>query len=113
VSNMGTLPWLEISDDPISEHAIRALFPHAKGYRFFPDSYERGVGFPTRISQRIRVYVLSGNCSYSIGDEKLTINASEYIDLEAGEYWFEVSGVSGVRLVSVFRLPEKYWDSLN
>jgi hypothetical protein len=100
-------PWNEISDLPISEQLIRELFPFAQGYRFFPSRYDAGVKFPSNIAQPVRLYVLEGECTYSNDAGGTTVKGAEYIDLPPGQYDFEVPVESPVRVMRVFKMPQK------
>lgn len=98
--------WTEVSSEPISEKAIRALYPASKGYRHFPNAYAAGVRFGGDHSRESRVFVLEGACTYCIGDSKVTIRAGEFAELVPGAYQFEASPTHPVRLVTVYGLSE-------
>jgi hypothetical protein len=100
-------PWSEISSQPISEQLVRELFPFDEGYRFFPNRYNAGVKFPASIAQPIRLYVLEGECTYRGAEGAATVKSAEYVDLPRGEYEFEVPTEGPVRLMRVFKMPEK------
>jgi hypothetical protein len=96
--------WSDISSEPISEEAVRALHLPAEKYRLYPNSYGPGVSFPTTVGQPVVLYVLQGRCKYKLGDREVTLQASEFVPLEKGSYSFEVLGSAGVKLVKVFKL---------
>ena len=104
-------PWSEVSGELISKESIRVLYSPAKHFRLFPDSYEPGASFATDIAQPIRVYVVAGSCKYKIGDTHVTLSDSEFIDLQKGQYWFEVLGASAVQVVKVFKVPSSTCNS--
>lgn len=97
--------WTELSERELSEQAIRELFPLEAGYRFYPNRYDAGVGFPSNIGRDVRIYVLEGSATYTHDGTSITLNAGEFADIAAGRYDFETGG-SAVRLVSVYWLPE-------
>lgn len=97
--------WSDISNEPISVEAIRALYVPSEAYRVSPNKYEAGVRCTSRAGLPHLVYVLDGCCKYQLGDRELTLCASEFTSLVKGEYWFEVMGDTEVKLVRVFQIP--------
>lgn len=98
--------WAGVSTGTISKQAILDLHSIEDGFRHFPDSFDAGVKFPGTIARPIRVYVLSGTCSYVLGNLQIWISGGEYVDLLPGEYEFEVGVVAPVTLVRVFKMPD-------
>lgn len=99
--------WSDMSEKIISIESIRNVHPLDDGYRIFPNCYSAGVKFPINISRELRVYVLSGCCRYLINKTRISISDGHYVDLQPGNYEFEVGEFGPVKIVKLFKLPRE------
>ena len=97
--------WSDMSKNSICIESIRDVHPVNDGYRLFPNCYSAGVKFPINIARAIRVYVLSGSCRYLINKTRISISDGHYVDLQPGDYEFEVGESAPVEIVKLFKLP--------
>jgi len=102
-------PWSNVSLDPISEEAIRALHVPNGHFRFSAGTYESGTDF-REIAREHTIYVLSGACSFTNAatGESTNLCAQEFLQLSAGDYRFAATSSQPVRLIKVFLLPEDF-----
>lgn len=106
---MNVCDWSEISDEALSDLAIRAMFQNQAGYRCFSARYKKEPEFSTNFMRSVRVYVLVGGCRYRTGSECAEVAAGQFIDLKHGRYHLQV-GEDGVQLMNVYYLPEMKVD---
>jgi hypothetical protein len=96
--------WSNLSTEPISEDAIRALHQPQKKFKFYLNVIEAGKSFTTKAGHEFVLYVLAGRCRTSLEGHELTLSASELITLEKGSYDFEVLGDEELKIIKVFSL---------
>ncbi len=96
--------WSNLSAEPISEDAIRALHQPQKKFKFYINTIEAGKSFTTNAGHEFVLYVLAGSCKTSLEGIELTLSASELIALEKGSYVFEVLGGEELKIMKVFSL---------
>jgi hypothetical protein len=99
--------WSDISKEPISNDAIRALHlpTETYTYRFSPHEYKSGVRFLETVGMPHLVYVLSGNCKFEYDDQHFPLKTAELAEKGKGKYWFDVVGDEPVKIVNVFQIP--------
>ena len=100
--------WAEISPLDLTLDAIRAMHSPASHYAIRPNRYDAGVAVSGR-SMAGRLYVLEGSCSRTVGPWTAMLRKGMFVDYSAGAYEFKVLGMSEVRLVNVWLLPERLW----
>lgn len=98
--------WTDISNGPMTEEAIRELYPTPLGYRFYPNRYSEGVQFSGVHSREGRMFVFEGGCVYRTEASTVIIHAGEYADLPAGPYEIETLPTSPVRLLVMYKIPQ-------
>jgi hypothetical protein len=96
--------WADVSEDPISEEAIRALYFPPENFRLYVNTHEAGGKFPTKAGHVFVLYVLAGSCKTTLAGSEVSLHASEFIALEKGSYTFDVVGNEELKLVKVFSL---------
>jgi hypothetical protein len=96
--------WSNLSTEPISEEAIRALHQPQKKFKFYVNTIESGKSFTTNAGHEFVLYVLAGSCKTAIEGIDLTLSASEFITLEKGSYVFDVLSDEELKVMKVFRL---------
>ncbi|HEY8100227.1 MAG TPA: hypothetical protein VIF82_05700 [Burkholderiaceae bacterium] len=96
--------WSNLSTEPISEEAIRALHHPQKKFKFYVNTIESGKSFTTNAGHEFVLYVLAGSCKTTIEGIELTLSASELITLEKGSYAFDVLGNEELKVMKVFSL---------
>jgi len=96
--------WADISTEPISEEAIRALHQPEKNFKFYLNTVQAGKSTPTNASHAFDLYVLAGSCKTSLEGIELTLSAPVMISFEKGSYVFEVLGDEELKLMKVFSL---------
>lgn len=101
--------WDEATYGPISLEAIRLQFQPEVRYRVSWNKYPAGASF-NGWSRAGRHYIISGSCRYSIAGHVWDLTAGDFADLPEGDYWFSVTGDSSVEKVSVWELPESFWQ---
>lgn len=102
---MNKRQWVDVSNDEISEKAIRTLYSSVKDYRISPNSYNSGARFAGTFGFPATIYILAGRCKYKLGNDELILQEGEILEIEKGDYAFEVLGDATARLVKVFELP--------
>ena len=103
--------WADVSEELMSEEAIRARHSPAHLFRISPRSYAVNLVTLPTIGVPMVFYVLSGVCRYvedkseQIPKPETIIAEGEFAEIGPGEYTFEVLSQEPVRAISVFRLP--------
>ena len=87
----------------LNEDTIRALYFPANRYRTSRKSFPGGSSFPGAM-RKGTCFILEGKCCYRI-PEPVELNAGQYVEIEEGEYEFEVLGDQEVVLLMVWKLP--------
>ena len=98
--------WADISADPISEEAVRALHLPPENFKVYLNAHEAGKIFPAKAGHAFVLYVLTGSCKITLAESAATLHASEFITLEKGSYTFEAVGNEELKLVKVFSLSD-------
>jgi hypothetical protein len=101
--------WSEVSDEAISLAAIRALHTPKEAYRISPNSYNSSADFVGTLSVPSTIYVLDGSFKYTMNEDAQTLHASEFLEIEPGDFAFKVIGNTSVKIVDVFKLPAQLW----
>ncbi|MGZ3241282.1 MAG: hypothetical protein ACXWJK_13395 [Burkholderiaceae bacterium] len=96
--------WSNLSTEPISEDAIRALHQPQKKFKLYVNTIEAGKSFTTKAGHEFVLYVLTGSCKTAIEGIDQTLSASEFITLEKGSYAFDVLGDEELKVMKVFSL---------
>ena len=96
--------WTDISSEPISEEAIRALHQPNKHFKFYINTVEPGKSLNTNAGHEFMLYILAGTCKTSLEGIELILSSAEYITFEKGSYVFEADGDVDLKLVKVFSL---------
>lgn len=96
--------WSSITNEPMTESAIRAQHQPQKHYKFYVNKIEPEKGFTTKAGHEFVLYVMTGRCSTSLEGLPLVLSACEFITLEKGTYQFEVMGDEELKIMKVFRL---------
>ena len=94
--------WADISADPVSEEAVRALHLPPENFKVYLNAHAAGKSFPVKAGHAFVLYVLAGSCKITLAGSEVTLHASEFITLEKGSYTFEAVGNEELRLVKVF-----------
>ena len=102
--NMNTKNWSDISSDPISEEAIRALHLPQEHFKLYVNTHEPETCFSAKAGHGFVLYVLAGSCKTTVGESEVTLHAAELITLEKGIYEFDVLGSEQLKLMKVFGL---------
>ncbi|MES2933645.1 MAG: hypothetical protein V4805_09180 [Pseudomonadota bacterium] len=102
MANSITKNWSDVSADPISEDAIRALHQPAAHFSVYANVYGSGEKFTLKAGHNFVLYVLIGACRSSIDGQDVQVEAGQLMALDMGSYQFEAVGADGVRLVKVF-----------
>ncbi len=97
--------WSEISNEEMSEESIRKKFDYQRGYRFYPNTYEKGLSMDTLIGWNVRMYVVDGVCTCKQAGQIWEVARGQFIDLVPGDYVFDTSS-SPVHLMRVAYLPQ-------
>ena len=100
--------WNEAAYGPMSLEAVRLLFQPKARYRVSWNKHPAGASF-IGWSRAGRHYIVSGNCTISVGGHSWSLGADDFADLPEGDFSFSVSGDSPVELISVWELPESLW----
>jgi hypothetical protein len=95
--------WSSITDEPLSEAAIRARYPAAK-YRVCAYRYPAWARFNGAM-RRATCYVLSGACRHAFIDVDATVREGEVVELPGGDYSFEVLDDEPLVMVLCWELP--------
>lgn len=99
--------WSELSQESISLEAIRKLHAPPSHFRVSPYRYPAGTAFPGS-ARAGRIYVLSGQCSFIVGDWRAELAPATYADSPSGGFEFQVLGDDAVELVRAWELPELF-----
>ena len=94
--------WSDISDQPLTEAAIRARHPRPR-YRVSARRYPPGARFAGS-SRAGTSYVVSGAVRFDVGAE-VTLRAGELAELPEGRFELEVLGEQPLVLVQCWELP--------
>jgi hypothetical protein len=105
--NLPVRSWSELSCESISLEAIRKLHTPPSHFRISRYQYTAGTALPG-IAHAGRCYVLSGRCSFTVGDWQAEIVSAAYADLPSGSHELLVPGDDPVELVWVWEIPEPY-----
>lgn len=97
--------WSEISTKEISESEIRSSFQSSQGYRLFPNRYHSEPEFFRDFMWPVRIYVISGKCTYRANSESIEVCAGQFVDLPAGRHGIQ-PGENGVSLMQVYHIPK-------
>jgi hypothetical protein len=104
---MVKISWSTLSEQPISEEAIRALHQPQKRYKFYVNKIEPGKSLPTKAGHDFVLYVLTGSCKISVDGIEMILSSSESISLEKGAYLFEALGDEQLKIMKVFSLSSQ------
>lgn len=106
--------WADVSDEALSEEAIRKLHGPPENYRINRRRYEPGVSFSGTFGVECVVYVLSGQCKYVIqpGDEpgadcEHLLSAGDILTVPPCDYRFCTLGDRPAHVVKVLAIPEQ------
>lgn len=102
--NMNPKNWSDISSEPISEEAIRAVHLPQENFKLYINTYEAGKRFSAKAGHAFTLYVLTGSCKTMVGASEVTLHSSEFITLDKGTYTFDVLNNEQLKLVKVFSL---------
>jgi hypothetical protein len=98
--------WSDISNLPISDAAVRDLYPNKAAYRVISNNYKPNQRFGSTKSVPTKIYALAGSCKYILQNaEEIAINESEILELEPNYYFIEIIGDSPFNFVAVCTLP--------
>jgi hypothetical protein len=97
--------WSCLSDEALSEAAVRARFPSEK-YRVSVYRYRSKTRFGG-VMRRGSCHVLAGACRYVFATD-VTIQAGEVAELPGGDYSFEVLGEDELVIVLCWELPFEF-----
>ena len=107
---MKTERWSAISSLVLSEQSVRAMHQPSSHYRISLYTYPAAAQIDGR--QRAgRVYVLSGGCQITMTADVVQLEASEFVDLPAGDYRLQVLGDRECKMVHVWQLPPDFWPA--
>jgi hypothetical protein len=95
---------------PLSVESIEALHQPPEHFRISQRRYPAAKTFQGA-AQAGRHYVLSGGCSFTVGDQTWELRAGDIADIPEGRYEFRVLGDGPAELVSVWELPPGVWVS--
>ena len=101
---MNTKNWSDISSDPISEDAIRALHLPQENFKVYVNTHDAGNRFSAKAGHAFVLYVLAGSCKTMVDGSEVTLHGSEWATLEKGSYTFDVLGNEQLKSVRVFSL---------
>lgn len=101
---LNTQNWSDISSDPISEEAIRALHLPQENFKLYVNTHESGTRFSSKAGHAFVLYVLAGECKITVDESEVDLHAAEFIALEKGSYEFEVLGKEQLKIMKVFSL---------
>lgn len=93
--------WSEVSDEPISEEAIRAMHVPEEMYAFDTQAYSAGQSFTVKAGNDFILYVLSGTCKTTMDSALVQLAEGEFMFLGKGAYQFKPEGAKDVHLVRV------------
>ena len=96
--------WNEALDGPISMDAIRLRHSPDRS-RISENLYPAGAHFNFCVGQPYTLYVLKGSCTCESGAQSIVLEGGELVELERGDYVFEVLGGSDVRVIKAFNIP--------
>jgi mannose-6-phosphate isomerase-like protein (cupin superfamily) len=102
--------WDEAVYGPISLEAVRLQFQPEARYRVSWNKYPEDTSF-NGWSRAGRRYIISGSCRVSVAGQSWDLTAGDFADLPDGDFWFSVSGDSPLELISVWELPESFWQT--
>jgi hypothetical protein len=102
--------WNEGEYGPMSLEAIRLQFQPETRYRVSWNKYPASASFIGWSLAR-RDYIVSGDCTISVAGHSWDLSAGHFADLPEGDFSFSVSGDSPVKLISVWELPESFWQT--
>ena len=94
--------WSALSTNPISEAAIRSLYPPEKKYRVSAYKYPPGASFSNAVGLQHLVFVVEGKFKYAGEGDEIIVGEAEFVSVEVGKYTCKVIGDMPVRLVKVF-----------
>jgi hypothetical protein len=101
--------WDEAAYGPMSLESIRLQFQPEARYRVSWSKYPAGATF-NGWSRAGRRYIVSGSCTISVMDHSWNFSGGDFADLPEGDFLFSVSGSVPVELISVWELPESFWQ---
>lgn len=93
--------WSEVSDEPISEQAVRAMHVPEEIYTFDAQTYPAGQSFTVKAGNDFILYILSGACKTTIESALVQLAEGEFMFLGKGAYQFKHDSAKEVRLVRV------------
>jgi glyoxylate utilization-related uncharacterized protein len=93
--------WSDVSDEPISEEAVRAMHVPEEIYTFDAQTQQAGQSFTLKAGNDFILYVLSGACKTTMDGNLLQLAAGEFLFLGKGAYQFKSDSAGDVRLVRV------------
>jgi hypothetical protein len=94
--------WADVSDEPISEDAIRALHVPEESFKLYSNMYEAGQPFVIKAGHGFVLYVLSGGCKTTLDGLVLQLGAGEFAFLDKGTYQFKALDGEQLKVVRVF-----------
>lgn len=94
--------WSDVSDEPISEEAIRALHVPEESFKLYTNTHAAGEQFTIKAGHAFVLYVLAGECKTTIDGLLLQLAAGEFVFLDKGAYQFKATGSEDLRVVRVF-----------
>lgn len=89
-------------------NAIKKLHTPINHYHFSHDCYQPTESFKVRVGQPHVMYVMTGKCKITAGDDELLVQSGEFTSLPIGDYRFHIIGNGEVKLVRAYKLPATF-----
>lgn len=92
--------WSHVSDEPISEQAIRALHVPEESFKLEKKIYKTGETFTLKLGNDFILYVLAGVCKTTLNGQLMQLTHGEFVFLDKGAYQFKTASADGVQLMT-------------